>query len=457
MSINYDDLMSDVAAFKSEHFYAALPDIGRRHLESLFDYTIVQCLKLDDARTTFLRMLRFFMAIGRYPSYLELALTHPWLLARIVRLADASPLLTDFLILNPLLFDDVVLECQPSKLPTMEEMRESLNREIQRCGESEERMQVALRRFKHAQIVQLLSIDLEGRITLEAISDHLSLLADTLLDTVINAVSKKMGFASPPALAIIAYGKLGSREMSYVSDTDIIFLMDDLAEHDEHLLTQFARRINSWITNYTEAGILYETDFRLRPNGLSGMLICTIDGLRNYLMNKAWTWEHQALVRARWCAGSEKPGKAFEQIRLDVLAEARDSQKLASEIQEMRFRMLKEHRPDANGFDVKHNRGGIIDVEFIVQYLVLRYGSEYEELLQQGGNMRLLNYAARLGLVDSNLTEQSVGAYRQYRVWLHQHRLRGNEKVVVSNMAAAPHAHAVVSLWESVFAGFPAP
>lgn len=456
MSINYDDLMSDVTAFKSEYFYCALSDISRGHLEPLFEYTINQCLKVNDSQATFRRMLRFFVSVGRYPTYLELALTHPWLLARIVRLADASPLLTDYLILNPQLFDDLILASQPSKLLTREEMRELLDREIQRCGESEERMQIALRRFKDAQIVQLLSIDLDGKISLEAVSDRLSLLADILLDTVIKAVAKKMGFPSPPPLAIIAYGKLGSREMSYVSDTDIVLLIDDESPYDEYRLTQFAQRINVWITNYTEAGILYETDFRLRPNGESGMLICTVDGLRNYLKNKAWTWEHQALVRARWCAGSEKPGNAFEQIRLEVLGEARDARKLACDIKDMRARMLKVHLTDTSSFNVKHSRGGIIDVEFVVQYLVLRYGVEHKGLLEHGGNIRLLKYAANLDLIDNSLAEQCADAYRSYRIWLHQHRLRGNEKVVVNKELAAPHANAVVSLWDSVFRRGPA-
>jgi glutamate-ammonia-ligase adenylyltransferase len=451
MSTTFDDLTAELVEFKSDYFYMTLSDTGRRHLDALVKVTAAACLKVHDARKTFLQMLQFYVAVGRYPAYLELVLTHPWLLARLVRLADASPLLAEFLIHNPLLFDDIVSVCQSRRLPSREEMRATLARDLQSCDGSAEAMQIVMRRFKQSRIVELLSIDVDGDISLEAVSDHLSSLADELLDATIQAVAHEMGFASPPQLAIVAYGKLGSREMSYMSDTDVVFLLDRVSEREEHELSRFASSINQWITNYTAAGILYETDFRLRPDGSSGMLVCGIDAYREYLENKAWTWEHQALVRARWCAGSANTGRAFEAVRLDILGMPRDEAKLSTDVREMRQKMFNERRFVGDGFDVKHSRGGIIDVEFIVQYLVLRHGASHTQLFEHGGNIRLLGYAAAAGLVDKQLATRCATAYRCYRIWLHQQRLRGNEDVIVGWEAVATHADAVGALWAAVF------
>jgi len=250
---------------------------------------------------------------------------------------------------------------------------------------------------------------------------------------------------------IVGYGKLGGKELGYESDLDIIFLYDDAHESAPEIYARLAQRINTLLTSTTSAGVLYETDLRLRPNGTAGLLVSHIDAFRDYQFKEAWIWEHQALTRARAVAGDAQIGARLEAMRIEVLRRPRDLASLRQEIRAMRDKMRQSHPNDTRLFDLKHDRGGIVDVEFIVQYLVLGEAHRYPELTGNMGNLALLKLAARLRLIREDMAPAAHAAYREFRRLQHQLRLQGERYARVEPTTVARHTQAVVNLWDRVF------
>jgi glutamate-ammonia-ligase adenylyltransferase len=249
----------------------------------------------------------------------------------------------------------------------------------------------------------------------------------------------------------VGYGKLGGKELGYASDLDLVFLYDDPAPEAPENYARLARRINHWLTSMTSAGVLYETDLRLRPDGASGLLVSTVDAFREYQMRHAWPWEHQALTRARFVAGDASIGRAFEAIRIAILRQPRDLAALKAAVIEMRRKMLDAH-PNASGlFDLKHDPGGIIDVEFIVQYLVLGCAHAHEALTGNIGNLALLKLAASLGLASEAAALGAHDAYRRFRQLQHSLRLQGETYARIDPDVVRKEAEAVRTLWREVF------
>jgi glutamate-ammonia-ligase adenylyltransferase len=209
-------------------------------------------------------------------------------------------------------------------------------------------------------------------------------------------------------------------------------------------------RINNWLTSYTAAGVLYDTDLRLRPDGASGLLVSPVSAFRAYQHRHAWAWEHQALTRARFVAGDSRVGEEFERLRVELLREERDLGELGRQVVEMRAKMLEAHPNRSSLFDLKHDRGGIIDVEFIVQYLVLGHCHAYPELTGNIGNLALLKTAGELGLIPAELAERVRGAYRGYRRTQHQLRLNGETYARVDPESVRQERSAVTELWDLV-------
>jgi glutamate-ammonia-ligase adenylyltransferase len=258
-----------------------------------------------------------------------------------------------------------------------------------------------------------------------------------------------------PRFAIVGYGKLGGKELGYASDLDIIFLYDDAHESAPEIYARLAQRINTLLTSTTSAGVLYETDLRLRPNGVAGLLVSHIGAFRDYQIKDAWIWEHQALTRARAVAGDAQIGARFEAIRIEVLRRSRDLVLLRQEVRAMRDKMRQSHPNDTRVFDLKHDRGGIVDVEFTVQYLVLGEAHRHADLTRNIGNLALLKLAARLGLIPEDMAAAAHAAYREFRRLQHQLRLQGERYARVEPATVARHAQAVVNLWDMVFAEQP--
>jgi glutamate-ammonia-ligase adenylyltransferase len=254
---------------------------------------------------------------------------------------------------------------------------------------------------------------------------------------------------SPPGLAVIAYGKLGAKELGYGSDLDVIFVYDEERAGEAERLARVAQRVNTWMTSYTPAGVLYETDLRLRPDGASGLLVSSLAAFRDYQMTRAWTWEHQALTRARACAGDRALGERFEAVRDEILALARDRSKLFADIAAMRRKMRAEQKAQAH--DIKHVEGGVIDLEFCVQALVLAHGREHPQLRENKGNHTLLNRAGGLGLVDAALAAAAADAYLAMRARIHEAALNDEETVRLGADELAGERGAVKRLWEALF------
>ena len=316
-----------------------------------------------------------------------------------------------------------------------------------------------VREAHHAQIFRLLAQDLEGRLTVEKVSDHLSELADRVLDLAIATVWSQLRhrFREQPRFATIAYGRLGGKELGYASDLDLVFLFDDDDERAAEAYAMLAQRVAGWLSTRTAAGMLFEIDLRLRPNGASGMLVSTLSAFEAYQRDSAWPWEHQALTRARFSAGDPAIGERFETIRREVLARRRDLGKLRDEVVAMRRKMHDGHPNRSELFDLKHDPGGMVDIEFIVQYLVLAHSADHPTLEDNFGNIALLRLSAEAGLIEAELAQAVADAYRRYRKLQHQLRLDDAEYARIAPAEAAGERAAVARLWQAVLGADPRP
>ncbi|MDA0877191.1 MAG: bifunctional glutamine synthetase adenylyltransferase/deadenyltransferase, partial [Proteobacteria bacterium] len=241
------------------------------------------------------------------------------------------------------------------------------------------------------------------------------------------------------------------KELGYASDLDLIFLHNDADDMAQEVYARLAKRINVWLSTNTAAGSLFEIDLRLRPNGNAGLLVTDLSGFIDYQEKHAWIWEHQALTRARFCAGDAVIGQAFEQARIQILRQPRQAQALQEEILAMRRRMHDGHPNPSGEFDLKHDRAGMVDIEFMVQALVLEYSHAHAELTGNLGNIALLTMAGRLGLIGPEKAEKVAEAYRRFR--RHQHRLRlaGASSARVAPDTFEVDRQAVGDLWQDVF------
>jgi len=441
-----------LARYRQSVRFTRMSASGQSRLERLMPSLIQSAANQARPDATLDRMLAIVESIGRRESYLALLLEYPRALDAVARLASASPWAADYLARQPALLDELIVP-QNNELPDWKRLQQQLHEELESSGDGPEAQMDLLRNFKYAQTFHLLALDLAGAIELEALSDDLSDLAGVLLEETLKFVwgSLRRRHRDQPRFAIVGYGKLGGKELGYASDLDIIFLYDDDDDDAPEIYARLAQRINTWLTSTTAAGVLYETDLRLRPNGAAGLLVSSIDAFRDYQYGKAWVWEHQALTRARAICGDPDIGARFEQIRVDVLSRHRELEQLRDEVVNMRQKMRDGHPNSSSLFDLKHDAGGIVDVEFIVQYLVLGYAETYPELTANIGNLALLNLAAELELIPADLASAVTDAYRLFRTRQHAIRLQGERYArVVPDEVAEPVA-SVLKLWHRVF------
>lgn len=438
-----------LARMRAGQRYRVLPEASRVRFDRLVPSMLRAAAGFANPEQTLERMLTLLETVSRRSAYLALLTEYPDSLQHVARVCSASPWAAQYLTQHPVLLDELLdprtLLAKPDWHALSRSLRESLGDEI-----DPERQMDALRNFKHAWTFRILAQDMEGVLPIEALADELAALADLLLGEVLRlcwlALTKR--HREQPRFAIIGYGKLGGKEMGYASDLDIIFLYDDPAEEAQEIYGRLAARINTWLTTLTSAGILYETDLRLRPEGASGLMVSSIAAFRQYQQKDAWLWEHQALTRARFVAGDAEVGKQFEQIRREIVCRPRDPEKLRAEIIGMRQKMLDAHPNQTDLFDLKHDRGGIIDVEFMVQHLVLAYAHDHPELADNVGNLALLKRAAAAGLMPDELAERVHQAYRSYRRRQHNLRMAGAEYARVAPEEVAAHIAAVRELWQ---------
>jgi glutamate-ammonia-ligase adenylyltransferase len=274
-----------------------------------------------------------------------------------------------------------------------------------------------------------LARDVEGRITVEQVADDLSALAQAVLGTTTRWCWSRLKsrHTNTPNFGIIAYGKLGGKELGYGSDLDIVFVYDDADDRASEVYSALVRKLINWLTVKTGEGDLYEIDTALRPNGNSGLLVTSFDAYANYQQqrgsNTAWTWEHQAITRARCVFGTEALARRFEEVRHAVICSMRDPLALRDEIHTMRDKVRGSHVTPPEWFHVKHSPGGMVDIEFAVQYLVLSAGRAYPSLLDNVGNIALLQRAQAAGLLPAPIGDDAAQSYRHFRQLQHKARL----------------------------------
>jgi [glutamine synthetase] adenylyltransferase / [glutamine synthetase]-adenylyl-L-tyrosine phosphorylase len=429
-----------------------MPEVSHARMARLVPLIVEQSAKCPNPEATLERMLHLVESISRRESYLALLLQYPQTIARSANLAGASPWAADYLARHPILLDELLDSRNLHEEPDWPRLEAPLQRQLAEAAGDRERQMDALRHFKHTQTLRLLALDLGGELTLERLSDHLSALADLILAATLELTWKDLTgrHCDEPRFIIVAYGKLGGKELGYASDLDLIFLHQDTAAEAPVNYARLAQRMNSALSSVTAAGVLYETDLRLRPDGASGLLVSPLESFAAYQHDHAWVWEHQALTRARFVAGDRELGRAFEALRAEVLRRPRALDPLRQEIVAMRQTMLEAHPNVSGQFDIKHDRGGLIDVEFIVQYLVLGYAHQDAELTGNIGNLALLKLAASLGLIEHGAAQAVRAAYHRYRTLQHALRLQGDRYARVNDAEITNEKRAVTTLWKSV-------
>jgi glutamate-ammonia-ligase adenylyltransferase len=433
--------------------YQHLPELSRQRLDRLIPQFIALSARHSDPDATLSRLLALLEGISGRAAYLAFLAEYPLALQRLTRLIAASSWASAYLTMHPALLDELLDAREIYQPPQWQQIDEELQIRLEDCADDAERQLDVLRHTQQEQTFHLLAMDLQELLPLETLSDHLSDLADLMLRHVLKLSwsTLRKRHRDEPAFAIIAYGKLGGRELGYASDLDLIFLYDDDHPDAQQNYARLAQRINTMLSSYTSSGRLYETDLRLRPDGASGLLVSTTAAFAEYQQQHAWVWEHQALTRARFSAGDARVGGEFEQIRKQVLCQPRDLAVLRQEILAMRQKMHDGHPNDSGLFDIKHDSGGMVDIEFMVQYLVLAYAHEHPQLCANAGNLALLKLAGELGLIPGALAEQVRQLYRELRQI--QHRMRLNSISPCRIEQDRIDTRACGNLWESLLGG----
>lgn len=439
-------------AFRASSRVQRMSETGRSRLEQLLPRIVRVASGHANADETLDRLFRIVDSIGRRDSYLALLLEYPRALAAVAGLVSLSPWACDYLARYPMLLDELIDRSQLA-VPDWKTLDADLGRALLQDDGNFEAQLDRLRHFKHAQTFRLLALDLAGSLTVEHLSDHLTDLAGLLLGHVLQLAWQRLPsrHRDVPLFAVIGYGKLGSKELGYESDLDLIFLYEDDAPEASENYARLAQRMNGILNSRTGAGLLYDTDLRLRPDGASGLLVSRLSAFEDYQKAHAWTWEHQALTRARFVAGDPALGSSFEKLRMEILRQQRDPGPLRQDVSQMRRRMLEAHPNDTPLFDLKHDPGGIVDIEFAVQYMVLAQGCRHPALTENAGNIALLRLAESLGLVDRPLGGAAADAYRSYRRRQHALRLAGDRYARVPPEDFADERAAVSSLWRRIF------
>ena len=449
------DLQRRLHAMRASNRYRQMPASSQSRLDHLVPLTIETAATYPDADATLDRILQLLESVSRRESYLAMLEEYPQALARLAELMSASPWVAQYLTLHPILLDELLDTRTLYAVPDWPELRRMLHVQLDDDAADIEKQMDVLRHFKHAQTLRLVAQDIAGTLPLETLSDHLSDLACLILEEVLRLAwaGLRQRHRDEPAFAIVGYGKLGGKELGYASDLDLVFLYEDAAPEAPENYSRLAQRINNWLASATAAGVLYDTDLRLRPDGVSGLLVSPLGSFREYQTKQAWVWEHQALSRARFAAGDRAIGREFEALRIAILRQRRDLAALRDEVVAMRRKMLDAHPNTSELFDLKHDRGGIIDVEFIVQYLVLGYSHAHIELTGNIGNLALLKLAARLGLIGEPRALAVHDAYRRFRQLQHGLRLQGKTYARVPPETVRDGTRAVLNLWEQVLSG----
>lgn len=469
------ELLGRIMRLASGRWGRGVSDLSRTRMQKLLPIIVESCPKwLNQSAVRVIalpkllsRYLKLLEAIAGRSTYVALLSEYLTAAQRVGKVLSASRWSAEFLIQHPIILDELVdgreKEYDDFTPVDWHAWAEKLRRELSVVEGDQERQMNILRDAHHAAIFQLLIADLDGRFSVERLADQLSALADAVLQEVIELAWASLAdrHCERPRFAVIGYGKLGGKELGYDSDLDLVFIFDDDNQDAERVYTRLVRRMMSWLTIQTSSGKLFDVDLRLRPNGESGLIVTPFEMFCRYQDNAdgtgAWFWEHQALTRARFVAGDPELGRRFEEQRCKILLKPRDPEQTRSDVIEMRRKMHEGHVNRTSLFDIKHDAGGMVDVEFVVQWFVLTYASKYPELTNNFGNILLLETLGRLKLLSPELCSCAVRAYRRYRQLQHEVRLNVGEgtPVRLDPELLEKERDCVQTLWRSVFGDAP--
>jgi glutamate-ammonia-ligase adenylyltransferase len=418
--------------------YTALSANGRERLDKLMPLLLGAAGLTPEPQTTLARLVAFVEAIGRRSVYLALLVENPLALSQLVKLCSASEWIARYLNQHPILLDELMDAVSLYAPLTRDALAAELQSRLAHLPVDDLEAQMeALREFRNGHVLRVAAADVGPGLTPEEIGRHLGHIAEVIVAQALTLAHDDLvlkhgyptleqgGKTIRPGFAVIAYGKLGSLELGYTSDLDMIFLhgaeqgggVTDGARPiaNEVFFARLGQRLIHVLTARTGGGILYEVDTRLRPSGGSGMLVTHPAAFREYQDSHAWAWEHQALIRARPVAGDATLARVFEEIRATTLCRERDPETLRAEVAAMRARMHEAQAPpDPGEINLKHGPGGMIDVEFMVQYTVLRWAHDHPELIRHRGNIPLLDALEARGLLDAAQAGLLRDAYRRY-------------------------------------------
>lgn len=473
------DVLQQLATSKK---VASLQPIPQQRLDEVMPLLLTEMSTVKEPQQTLERILPLIDTVLRRTAYLVLLVENRGALTQLVTLCSASPLIAEELTLHPILLDELLDVRELYNPLDLDGLRNELRQHMLRIAEDdvEEQMDF-LRYFKRAQVLRVAASEVAGAFPIMKVSDHLTYIAEAILHQVLQLAWQHMtskygvpqqseGVACDPNFIIIGYGKLGGLEMGYKSDLDLVFL-DDAPGHlatdgeksidNSVFFTRLAQRIIHLLTTFTSAGQLYEVDMRLRPSGSSGLLVTSVEGFERYQNKQAWTWEHQALMRARVIVGDQRVAQQFERLRDEILSKPRDAAQLRQQVREMRGKITEvyaTHKRDEETlkttFGLKYDAGGIVDIEFIVQYAVLRWSQNHPELLQYSDNIRVLEVLEQLELFSSEDAELLREGYKALRSVIHHltlaqlpSRLSMEE---VAQRGLDEYREAVIRIWAQV-------
>jgi glutamate-ammonia-ligase adenylyltransferase len=443
---------------------------GRERLDALMPRVLEAVATAPQPTATLERILNLLETVARRSVYLALLTDQPQALMQLVKLFAASGWIAQHLTRYPLLLDDLLNPAALYAPLDRQQLALELAQQLQRApADDPEEVLNALRYFKQTQVLRVAAADVSGAMPLMIVSDHLTEIAEVLLRKVLELAwaDLRPRFGQPRCVvegverdaqfAIVAYGKLGGIELNYGSDLDLVFLHDSAGSRqltagprqidNAAFFAKLVQRIIHFLTTRTGAGELYEVDTRLRPSGRAGLLVSAFDAFAEYQHRQAWTWEHQALVRARVVAGPAALAERFQMIRREILQRERDPNILRQEVRDMRERMRAElDASTAEVFDLKQGRGGIADIEFVVQYAVLANASRYPELLTYTDNIRQLDGLERCGVLSIADAARLRHAYRGLRRRIHLLKLQEQPAQIPSDVAQDERER-VIRIW----------
>ncbi|MDI2593407.1 bifunctional [glutamate--ammonia ligase]-adenylyl-L-tyrosine phosphorylase/[glutamate--ammonia-ligase] adenylyltransferase [Pseudomonas sp. 681] len=480
---NASKALKALAGLRSSPQLRAMQRLGRERLDAFIPRLLAQAVEHANPDLVLERVLPLVEAVARRSAYLVLLTENPGALRRLLTLCAASPWIAEQITRFPLLLDELLNEGRLFKPPLAPELAAELRERLTRIPEDDlEQQMEALRHFKLAHRLRVAASEIAGSLPLMKVSDYLTWLAEAILEQVLALAWRQTvakygtplrtdGSLCDPGFIIVGYGKVGGLELGHGSDLDLVFIHDGdpQAETDgpkpidgAQFFTRLGQRIIHLLTAQTNSGQLYEVDMRLRPSGASGLLVSSLGAFSRYQDNEAWTWEHQALVRARVLVGSQDVGQAFEKVRAAVLGKARDLPTLRQEVSEMRAKMRDNlgSKSTAAGtganafeatapFDLKQDAGGIVDIEFMVQYAALAWSEQHPSLLRWTDNIRILEGLEEEGLIPAEDAGLLREAYKAYRSAAHRQALQKDAGVIPGDQFADERRQ-VMRIWREL-------